>query len=124
MLFQRALLKLSFFLTFKAGNFAGALRNGYFTVLYLDLGTFGGSNLYVVRNPQSELSEKMFSPVEANLINFGEMKEKSPTKPQIQKEIILKNRLRIQRSRESPEVFQASGRYLSIPFSVHSTGVH
>lgn len=97
-LFQTALLKLSFHLTFQAGNFASALRNDCFTVLYLDLGAFGGSNPYVVGNPQPELSDKMFSPVEVNLIGFKEMKEQSPTKtnPQIQKQIILKNRLRIQ----------------------------
>lgn len=51
----------------------------------------------------------MFSPIEVNLINFEEVKEKSPTKLQIQKQIILKNRLRIQRSRESLKVFQKSG---------------
>lgn len=69
------------------------------SVFYLDLGAFGGSNLYVIGNPQPELSDKMFSPVEVNLIHFKEIKEKSPTKPQIQKQFILKNR--IQRSRES-----------------------
>lgn len=83
---------------------------------------FGGSNLYVAGNPQPELSDKMFSLIEVNLIHFGEMKEKSPTKLQIQKQSILKNR--IQRSRGSPEIFQESGPYVSIPFSVHSTGVH
>lgn len=79
MLFQATLLKLSFLRTFKAGNFASALRNGYFTVLYLDLGTFGGSNLYVAGNPQPELSDKMFSPVEVNSFWGNERKKPNQT---------------------------------------------
>lgn len=92
----------------------------------MDLSVSGGSNPYVIGNPQPELNDNMFSPVEVNLIHFEEMKGKSPTKTklQIQKQIILEKRLRIQRSGESLKVFQESDPYVSVPFSLHSTGVH
>lgn len=77
-------------------------------------------------SPQPELGDKMFSTVKVNLIHLEETKGKNPTKtkPQVQKQIILRNRRRIRKCGETLKVFQESGSYVSVPFSVHSTGVH